>query len=222
MHNDDLLTDENESRSASDRQLPATTGNTALKSNQNYEPTAPQSDEMALLPGQVLISVMEKVRTTMLLVGWFYSALGFLLAVGAIILLAPGLFWLTDKSSPILINFAQVAISLVSIGLALGCVVIAFYHVRLKNQLVEAEGLIDNIRDRAFLQMQATRYNLEDLTEKLAFPKEKNSPTPFDYIDVAKKVGPLLALWNSKERSLVTLGVEGLKFYQSLKKILNK
>ncbi|HNA74917.1 MAG TPA: hypothetical protein PKW73_16320, partial [Candidatus Obscuribacter sp.] len=109
MHNDDLLTDENESRSASDRQLPATTGNTALKSGQNYESTAPQSDEMALLPGQVLISVMEKVRTTMFLVGWFYSALGFLLAVGAIILLAPGLFWLTDKSSPILINFAQVA-----------------------------------------------------------------------------------------------------------------
>jgi hypothetical protein len=26
----------------------------------------------------------------------------------------------------------------------------------------------------------------------------------------------------AKERSIVTLGVEGLKFYQSLKKILNK
>lgn len=180
-----------------------------------YQPAA-----ALVLPSQALLMVMDKVRTTIILVGFFYSALAFLLAALAVILLAPGAYWMINKSSPILLWVAQLGISGIALVFALGCLVIGLNHKKLQAQLTEAENLIDSLRDRAFLQIQATRYNLEDLTERLSFPKETHSPSPLDYIDVAKKIGPLLSLWNAKERSLVTLGVEGLKFIQALKKIL--
>ncbi|MBX9938293.1 MAG: hypothetical protein K2Y32_03535 [Candidatus Obscuribacterales bacterium] len=181
-----------------------------------YQPAA----AAVVLPSQALLMVMDKVRTTIILVGFFYSALGFLLAALALILLAPSAYWMINKSSPILLWVAQLGISGIALVFAIGCLVIGLSHKKLQAQLTEAETLIDNLRDRAFLQIQATRYNLEDLTERLTFPKESHSPSPLDYIDVAKKIGPLLSLWNAKERSLVTLGVEGLKFIQALKKIL--
>ena len=215
MANEDLLEmDEKEPRKA----LPAV----VKQESKTGGDTTGNADISAILPSQVLMMIMEKVRTTIMLVGWFYSGLVFLLCAAAVILLAPEFIWLSDKSSPVLMNFARLAVSLVAIVVGLGSLVVLVKAGQLKGNLVEAEGLIDNIRDQAFLQIQATRYNLEDLTEMLEFPKEKQSPSPLDYIDVAKKLGPLLSLWNSKERSLVTLGVEGLKFYQSLKKILNR
>jgi hypothetical protein len=192
------------------------------KSTYLMSPTVPQAAAApaVVLPSQALLMVMDKVRTTILLVGFFYSALGFLLAALALILLAPNAYWMINKSSPILMWVAQLGISGIALVLALGCLVIGLNHKKLQAQLTEAETLIDTLRDRAFLQIQATRYNLEDLTEKLSVPKESHSPSPLDYLDVAKKIGPLLSLWNAKERSLVTLGVEGLKFIQALKKIL--
>lgn len=210
MANDDLLSDEEEV--VANLPVPIKSTGTAL--------SAPPT--VVVLPSEILLLIMEKVRSTIMLVGIFYSFLIVFFVVTAIILLAPNFVWLADRNSPILMIAAQILISLLAIGTALACFAVLVKSRELKLSLVEAEGQIDDLRDQAFLQLQATRYNLEDLTEKLEFPKDKHNPSPLDYINVAKQLGPLLSLWNAKERSLVTLGVEGLKFYQALKKILNR
>ncbi len=222
MSNDDLLSDEKES-TTSGGGLPAVRNGTttADKEFPNLSGLSDASPSV-LLPSEILLSIMAKIRMTIVYVGWFYSSLFFLLVVMSIVLLGPGIVWFTDQSSSILINFARIAISLVALAAGVGCIAIACMHTKLKTSLVEAELMIDVLRDQAFLQIQNMHYNLEELTQKLAFPVEKSSPSPLDYIEVAKKIGPLIALFTSKERSLVTLGVEGLKFYQSLKKILNR
>lgn len=220
MSNDDLLSNEKDS-TTSGGGLPAVMPNIA---GQEFPHLSGLSDaaQSIILPSEILLSIMAKIRMTIVYVGWFYSSLFFLLVVMSIVLLGPGIVWFTNQSSSILINFARIAISLVALAAGIGCIAIAFMHTKLKTSLVEAEIMIDVLRDQAFLQIQNLHYNLEDLTQKLAFPTEKSAPSPLDYLDVAKKIGPLIALFTSKERSLLTLGVEGLKFYQSLKKILNR
>lgn len=220
MSNDDLLSDEKESTKGGGG-LPAVMPNIAGQEFPNLSGLSDAAQSI-ILPSEILLSIMAKIRMTIVYVGWFYSSLFFLLVVMSIVLLGPGVVWFTNQSSSILINFARIAISLVALAAGVGCIAIACMHTKLKTSLVEAELMIDVLRDQAFLQIQNMHYNLEELTQKLAFPVEKSSPSPLDYIEVAKKIGPLIALFTSKERSLVTLGVEGLKFYQSLKKILNR
>lgn len=220
MANDDLLSDDEEVVNLPVPVSSINGGGTALSAPALSKAAAPSP--VAVMPSEILLLIMEKVRSTIMLVGWFYSGLVFLLCVAAVILLGPQFIWLADKNSPILMNMARIIVSLVAIGTSLGCFAVLLKSRELKLTLLEAEGQIDSLRDQAFLQLQATRYNLEDLTERLEFPKDKQSPSPLDYINVAKQLGPLLSLWNAKERSLVTLGVEGLKFYQALKKILNR
>lgn len=178
--------------------------------------------DTVLLPSEILNEAMAKVRLTIALVGLFYTGLVILLVVASIALLAPDVIKFMDHNSPVVINSGRILISLIAIIFGVGAVAVGLAHRRIHDSMVVAEGQIDNIRDRALIQMQATRYNLDELTEKLSFPKDQHAAGPLEYLEVAKKVGPLLSLLMAKERSMVTLGVEGLKFYQSLKKILNR
>lgn len=175
-----------------------------------------------LLPSEILNEATRKVRLTMALVSLFYTGVLILLVVASIVLLAPNLIKFLDHNSPIVINTGRILVSLIAIVFGAGAIAVALAHHRINESMAVAEGQIDTIRDHALIQMQATRYNLDELNEKLSFPKEQHAAGPLEYIELAKKIGPLFSLLMAKERSIVTLGVEGLKFYQSLKKILNK
>jgi hypothetical protein len=180
------------------------------------------SSGAVLLPSEILNEATRKVRLTMALVSLFYTGVLILLVVASIVLLAPNLIKFLDHNSPIVINTGRILVSLIAIVFGAGAIAVALAHRRINESMAVAEGQIDTIRDHALIQMQATRYNLDELNEKLSFPKEQHAAGPLEYIELAKKIGPLFSLLMAKERSIVTLGVEGLKFYQSLKKILNK
>ncbi|MBP6747550.1 hypothetical protein KA344_20140 [bacterium] len=199
------------------------------------EPTRPESrtegrTESQLANSQMqavsitaeLAEAIEKVRFVTLLVGYFYTGLVVLLSVVAIILLAPVAIAFLDQHSPILMMAARIMISLVAFALGVGAWIILLNHWRINDGMETAEILIDSIRDQTLIQMQAARFNLEDLTERLRFPKEAQAAGPLEYIEMAKQIGPLLSLLMAKERSILTLGVEGLKFFQLVKKVLNK
>ena len=194
------------------------------------EPTRPESrTESQLANSQMQLSIsaglaeaIEKVRFVTLLVGYFYIGLVALLSVAAVILLAPLAIAFLDQHSPILMMAARIMISLVAFALGIGAWLILLNHWRINDGMETAEILIDSIRDQTLIQMQAARFNLEDLTERLRFPKEAQAAGPLEYIEMAKQIGPLLSLLMAKERSILTLGVEGLKFFQLVKKVLNK
>jgi hypothetical protein len=195
---------------------------TGANSDIDFESEQYQMHRVAILPGQILTETIYRLRRTVVYVGIFYSCLFYVIGILAVCLLAPDVLYLMDRTSPILINLARIAISLLSIGLAFVCIGIALQERGLTSKLALAEVMIDTLRDQALIQMQATRYNLEDLTERLKFPKEESHVTPFDYIDLAKKIGPVIGLLMAKERSVVTLTMEGLKLFQALKKVLKK
>jgi hypothetical protein len=194
------------------------------------EPSMPMHQgETQLANSQVQVSIsaelaegIEKVRFVTLLVGYFYIGLVALLSVVAVILLAPVAIAFLDQHSPILMMAARIMISLVAFALGIGAWIILLNHWRINDGMETAEILIDSIRDQTLIQMQAARFNLEDLTERLRFPKEAQAAGPLEYIEMAKQIGPLLSLLMAKERSILTLGVEGLKFFQLVKKVLNK
>jgi hypothetical protein len=201
--------------------------------NIRIEPTTPKNqDETELANSQMpaiapsisaeLAEGIEKVRFVTILVGYFYIGLVALLSVLAVILLAPVAIAFLDQHSPILMMTARIMISLVAFTLGIGAWIILLNHWRINDGMETAEILIDRIRDQALIQMQAARFNLEDLTERLRFPKEAHAAGPLEYIEMAKQIGPLLSLLMAKERSILTLGVEGLKFFQLVKKVLNK
>ncbi|MDP3508122.1 MAG: hypothetical protein Q8T09_09045 [Candidatus Melainabacteria bacterium] len=194
------------------------------------EPSMPMHQgETQLANSQVQVSIsaelaeaIEKVRFVTLLVGYFYIGLVALLSVVAVILLAPVAIAFLDQHSPILMMAARIMISLVAFALGIGAWIILLNHWRINDGMETAEILIDSIRDQTLIQMQAARFNLEDLTERLRFPKDAQAAGPLEYIEMAKQIGPLLSLLMAKERSILTLGVEGLKFFQLVKKVLNK
>ncbi len=199
--------------------------------NIRIEPTMPKNqDETQLANSQMqalsisaeLAEAIEKVRFVTILVGYFYTGLVVLLSVVAVILLAPVAIAFLDQHSPILMMAARIMISLVAFALGIGAWIILLNHWRINDGMETAEILIDGIRDQTLIQMQAARFNLEDLTERLRFPKEAHAAGPLEYIEMAKQIGPLLSLLMAKERSILTLGVEGLKFFQLVKKVLNK
>ncbi|MFA7338331.1 MAG: hypothetical protein WC028_16205 [Candidatus Obscuribacterales bacterium] len=203
--------------------------------NIRIEPTTPESrtesrTESQLANSQLqavsisaeLAEAIEKVRFVTLLVGYFYIGLVALLSVVAVILLAPVAIAFLDQHSPILMMAARIMISLLAFALGVGAWIILLNHWRINDGMETAEILIDSIRDQTLIQMQAARFNLEDLTERLRFPKEAQAAGPLEYIEMAKQIGPLLSLLMAKERSILTLGVEGLKFFQLVKKVLNK
>lgn len=203
--------------------------------NIRIEPTMPESrtesrTESQLANSQLqavsisaeLAEAIEKVRFVTLLVGYFYIGLVALLSVVAVILLAPVAIAFLDQHSPILMMAARIMISLLAFALGVGAWIILLNHWRINDGMETAEILIDSIRDQTLIQMQAARFNLEDLTERLRFPKEAQAAGPLEYIEMAKQIGPLLSLLMAKERSILTLGVEGLKFFQLVKKVLNK
>jgi hypothetical protein len=174
-----------------------------------------------VLPGQILTDTIARLRFTIVLVSMFYSGLCFIVGILAVCLLAPNVLYLMDRTSPILLHTARILIALVSFGLGAACLVIIFKQRELTSKLALAEVMIDNIRDMALIQMQATRYSLEDLTERLKF-NDHHHASPFDYIDLAKRIGPVISLLMAKERSVVTIAMEGLKLFQVIKKVLNK
>lgn len=203
--------------------------------NIRIEPTTPESrtesrTESQLANSQLqavsisaeLAEAIEKVRFVTLLVGYFYIGLVALLSVVAVILLAPVAIAFLDQHSPILMMAARIMISLLAFALGVGAWIILLNHWRINDGMETAEILIDSIRDQTLIQMQAARFNLEDLTERLRFPKEAQAAGPLEYIEMAKQIGPLLSLLMAKERSILTLGVEGLKFFQLVTKVLNK
>lgn len=194
----------------------------ALRQRQEAEARIAASGGAVLLPSEILNEATRKVRLTMALVSLFYTGVLILLVVASIVLLAPNLIKFLDHNSPIVINTGRVLVSLIAIVFGAGAIAVALAHRRINESMAVAEGQIDTIRDHALIQMQATRYNIDELNEKLSFPKDQHAAGPLEYIELAKKIGPLFSLIMAKERSIVTLGVEGLKFYQSLKKILNK
>ena len=170
------------------------------------------------MPGQILTETISRLRFTIVLVSLFYSGLIFITGILAVCLIAPNLLYWIDRNNPILLHTARILISLIALGLALACVVIGIKQRELTGKLALAEEKIDYIRDMALIQMQATRFTLEDLTARLKFPKEKGQPSPFDYIELARKVGPVIQLLLAKERSVVTLAVEGLKLFPGAEK----
>lgn len=230
MNNDDLLSNESEkgdnpattAQAASTGTGLATAGTalTKLQSDDAFE--EPGEIHHAIKPGEILMLAQQKLRLVAILLGWFYSGLIFLTVFLAICLLAPNVIYAIDHNTPWLMHFARLLVSLVAVVLALGCVAICVFHQHINAALEDKEYEIDAVRDMTLIQMQATRYNLEELTEKLSFPEHKEAPSPLDYINVAKKIPAFLALITSPERNLVTIGVEGLKFFQAVKKILNR
>jgi hypothetical protein len=178
-------------------------------------------DHSPVLPYQILTDTIARVRFTIMLVGFFYTGLCFVVCVLAVCLIAPNLFFMVDQTSPILLHTAQVITSLVALAMGVACLVIIFKQRELTYKLATAEVLIDGIRDVALIQMQAARYSLEDLTERLQF-RHHHEASPLDYIDLAKRIGPMISLLMSHERSAITLAMEGFKLYQVIKKVLNK
>ncbi len=174
-----------------------------------------------VLPGQILTETIARLRFTIVLVSMFYSGLCFVVGIVAVCLIAPNLLFMMDQTSPILLHSARVIIALVSFVLGCACIAVIFKQRELTYKLALAEVMIDNIRDLALIQMQATRYTLEELTERLKF-HEHHDPSPFDYIDLAKRIGPVISLLLAKERSVMTIAVEGIKLFQVLKKVLHK
>lgn len=199
----------------------------ALEAQKEREAAQARADayrDAVLLPSEILAETMAKVRLTIFFVGIFYTGLVILLVVSAIVLLAPNVIQLIDHNSPIVMNTGRILISLIAIACGAVALLIGLSHRKVNESMALAEGQIDIIRDRALIQMQATRYNLDDLTERLRMPTVSNQQAagPLEYIELIKKAGPLLNILLAKERSLVTLGMEGLKFYQSLKKVLGR
>jgi len=181
-------------------------------------------EHVPLLPGQILTDTIARLRFIIVLVSFFYSGLIFITAILAVCLITPNiLFWL-DTNSPILINTARIIISLLALALSFACIGVIFKERELTEKLAVAEVMIDQIRDVALIQMQATRYNMEELSERLKFPKDPHGhqPSPFDYIDLARRLGPVLQLLLAKERSVMTIAVEGVKLFSALKKVLHK
>jgi hypothetical protein len=174
-----------------------------------------------LLPGQILTDTIARLRFTIVLVSFFYSGLCFIVGILAVCLIAPNLLYMMDQTSPILLHTARVMIALVSFALGAACLLIIFKQRELTGKLALAEVMIDDIRDMALIQMQATRYTLEDLTDRLKF-NDHHQASPFDYIELAKRIGPVVSLLLAKERSVVTIAMEGLKLFQVVKKVLNK
>ena len=184
-----------------------------------------QMHRVAVLPGQVLTDTMERLAFTIKLVGLFYSALFFVLVILAIALLLPDLIFVINQKTPLLMILAKLAISLLSIGLGLACVLIFMQERGLTSKLALAEVMIDTLRDKTMINMRATRYNLEDLTERLKYPKEEEEGehrSPLAYIELARKIGPVVSLLMAKEKSVVTIAVEGVKLLNALKKVLKK
>jgi hypothetical protein len=185
-----------------------------------------QMHRVALLPGQILTDTMERLAFTIKLVGLFYSALFFVLVVLAIGLLLPDLIFVINQKTPLLMILAKLAISLLSIGMGLACVGLFLQERGLTSKLALAEVMIDTLRDKTMVNMRATRYNLEDLTERLKYPKEEEEGaehrSPLDYIELARKVGPVISLLMAKEKSVITIAVEGVKLLNALKKVLKK
>ncbi|CAN5306755.1 hypothetical protein BH11CYA1_BH11CYA1_38710 [soil metagenome] len=169
-----------------------------------------------------LNAAIQLIRRVSMYAGYFYTGLVVLLSVLAIILLAPVAIGFLDQHSPILMMTARIMISLLAFALGVGAWIILLNHWQINDGMETAELMIDDIRDQALIQMQAARFNLEELTERLRFPQESQAAGPLEYIEMAKQIGPLLSLLMAKERSILTLGVEGLKFFQLVKKVLNK
>lgn len=200
----------------------ATAGNAQPGNDQLGSGPLTNSQMQAVSISAELADAIDKVRLVTMLVGYFYVGLVALLSVVSIILLAPVAISFLDQHSPILMSTARVLISLLAFALGIGAWLILLYHWRINDGMETAEILIDGIRDQTLIQMQAARYNLEELTERLRFPKEAQAAGPLEYIEMARQIGPLLSLLMAKERSILTLGVEGLKFFQLVKKVLNK
>jgi hypothetical protein len=190
--------------------------------NGGFDPYELHAEHLPLLPGKILTDTIARLRFTIMMVGYFYTVLIYIVSILAVCLLAPHVFMMLDNASPIYLYVARVIISLISIGLALGCIFFVFKQRELTDKLALAEVMIDNIRDFALIQMQATRYNLADLSERLKFPQEQGHPSAFDYIALAKKIGPVISLLLARERSVVTIAVEGVKLFQLLRKVLHK
>jgi len=226
----DNVKDNDDLEAASEvRAVPAVTGQrthavVAHQQSGESEQYHMHEEHVPILPGQILTDTIARLRFIIVIVSFFYSGLIFITAILAICLIAPNLLYWLDNNSPILINTARIIISLVALGMSLACIAVIFKQQDLTEKLAVAEVMIDQIRDLALIQMQATRYNMEDLAERLKFPKEHDGhgPSPFDYIDLARRLGPVLQLLLAKERSVMTIAVEGVKLFSALKKVLHK
>lgn len=187
-----------------------------------YNPDVVYSSGIA--PSELLSEISYQVRKVIGLVGLFYTALVILVSVLAVSLLAPDVFYFIDRHSPLLMDIARVLVSLVAIAAGVAALSVWLVHGRIRDDLELAEMRLDGIRDQTLIQLQAARFNLEELTERLKSPKESGGApvSPLDYIELARQIGPLLSLLVAREKSILTLGVEGLKFFQTVKKVLNK
>jgi hypothetical protein len=214
-----VIFEHNHQHDASERDGHHSGDNARSEDNLQYEM---HEDHAPLLPGQILTDTISRLRFTIVIVSFFYSSLFFVIGIMAVCLVAPNILYWMDHNSPILLNTARIIVSLIAIALACACIVIGLKQRELTGQLAFAEVMIDNIRDLALIQMQATRYNLEELTERLKFPQEPSHASAFDYIELARKIGPVISLLMAKERSIMTIAVEGLKLFQVLKKVLHK
>lgn len=181
----------------------------------------PIIEEPAHLPSELLVQAITKLRLVIALVGMFYTAVAVLTIFGALCLLLPDLFFVLGNSGNFLLNLAQIVMSLISLALGMGAIVVICYQKRITTSLATAEVQVDTIRDIALIQLQSGRYSLEQLTEKLHFHPE-NNVSPSDYVNVIQNIRPLIGLLLGKERNVINLSMAGLKFYQALKKILKK
>ncbi len=186
-----------------------------------FDPNSP-INRLGIAPGELLTDAIKRVRMVIVFVGMFYTTLVVVTVVLAIVLLAPDVFWAMDRNSPILMNAARIMIALVAFAVGASALAIGWLHVRINETMQADEILIDDIRDQILIQLQAAKYHLEDLTERFKIPKEAPAAGPLEYMEIAKRIGPLVSLLLNKERSILTLGVEGLKFFQLVKKVLNK
>ncbi len=229
--NDDLESSQSSTASqtaAPDRSNNSTgssTSDTAYGANRSaqsdFDPNSPLS-RLGVAPGELLTDAIQRVRMVSGFVALFYTILVVVTVVLAIVLLMPDLFWALDRNSPILMNTARIFIALVAFAAGLGALAVGLIHVRINETMQADEILIDDIRDQILIQLQAAKYNLEELTERFKLPKEAPAAGALEYMEIAKRIGPLVSLLLNKERSILTLGVEGLKFFQLVKKVLNK
>ncbi len=225
--NDDLESSESSTASqtaAPDRSSYSTrssSGDTANGAQIEFDPNSPLS-RLGIAPGELLTNAIQRVRMVIGFVGLFYTILVAVTVVLAIVLLLPDLFWAMDRSSPILMNTARIFIALVAFAAGLCALAVGLIHVRINESMQADEIMIDDIRDQILIQLQAAKYNLEELTERFKLPKEAPAAGALEYMEIAKRIGPLVSLLLNKERSILTLGVEGLKFFQLVKKVLNK
>jgi hypothetical protein len=216
MDNDDLLENQDDAK----RDLEKAAFNAAQMRTIEAEKQTPPIPPDVIMPSSILPLAMQKIRLVIGLTGLFYTALTAICLIGAVAILAPDLIYMLDRSSPILMVIAQIAIALLAFATGIGALAVIYYQPRITNILVQAEAEIDDTRDIALIQLQSTRFTIEELTTKLKHPSVTVDLNPMDYLQAAKSLAPLLSLINAKERNLMELGKAGYKAFRAIKRIM--